>query len=158
MRLGRRIPDYSPALALMVCGRSRPRDDPAVVRVGRWGTVVWGAAVTAAALFADRLGPVVNACNVILGYLGGPVLGIFVLGIFTRRATASGAFWGGLIGFTLVSGVAFYSAISLYYYALIGLLATFGAGYLISLSGPPPRQEQLTGLVLGLPEPIEEKV
>jgi sodium-coupled monocarboxylate transporter 8/12 len=136
----------------------RPRDDPAVVRVGRWGTVVWGAAVTAAALFANRLGPVVNACNVILGYLGGPVLGIFLLGIFTRTATASGAFWGGLIGFTLISGVAFYSAISLYYYALIGLLATFGAGYLISLVGAPPRQEQLTGLVLGLQEQIEEKV
>jgi sodium-coupled monocarboxylate transporter 8/12 len=126
----------------------RPRDDPGVVRVGRVSTVVWGAAVTVAALFAGRLGSVVNSCNVILSYLGGPVLGIFVLGIFTRRATASGAFAGGIIGFVLVSGVAFGSNISLYYYALIGLIATFAIGYLLSLLGAPPRQEQLTGLVL----------
>jgi SSS family transporter len=127
----------------------RSRDDPGVVRVGRWGTLAWGAAATAGALFADRLGPVVNACNIIISYLGGPVLGIFLLGILTKRATAAGAFWGGILGFAIVSAVAVLSKISFFYYGLIGLAATFGIGYLLSLPGAPPSREQLAGLVLG---------
>jgi sodium-coupled monocarboxylate transporter 8/12 len=129
---------------------ARSREDPAVVRVGRWGTLAWGTAATVAALFADRLGPVVNACNLIISYLGGPMLGIFLLGILTARATAAGAFWGGILGFAIVSAVASLSKVSFYYYGLIGLAATFASGYLFSLAGAPPSREQLTGLVMGL--------
>jgi SSS family transporter len=123
-----------------------------VVRVGRWGTVVWGIAVTFGALFADRLGPVINAFNIILSYLGGPTLGVFLLGMTSKRATANGAFWGGISSFIIVTVVAYRTHISFFYYGIIGLMTTLAFGYLFSLLQPARPADQLTGLVLGLPQ------
>ena len=130
--------------------RRRDTDDRKVVRAGRVGTIVWGGAATAAALFADRLGPVVNAFNIIQSYLGGPILGIFLLGMLTRRATGTGAFSGAVIGLGVVSLVAARSHISFFYYGLVGLVATLAAGYMLSLLEPPRDPEKLAGLVRGL--------
>jgi Na+/proline symporter len=48
-------------------------------------------------------GNLVESVNTIIGLIGGPLLGVFFLGMFTRRATTGGALIGCLAGFaTLV--------------------------------------------------------
>jgi SSS family solute:Na+ symporter len=101
-------------------------------------------------MFADRLGPVVNAFNMIQSYLAGPILGIFLLGMLTRRATGTGAFAGGIIGLAVVSVVAFETHISFFYYGVVGLSVTVAVGYVLGLREPERPTEQLKGLVLGL--------
>jgi Na+/proline symporter len=124
--------------------------DSRLVLVGRLGTIGWGLSATFAALFVDRLGPVVNAFNLINSLLGGPILGIFLLGMLTRRAKGTGAVLGGATGLLAVSLLQWKSSISFYYFALIGALLSFGVGYLLSLIGPPPNPADLSGLVRGL--------
>lgn len=123
-----------------------------VVRVGRFGTIAWGVAATVGALFAHRLGPVVNAFNIILSYLGGPTLGMFLLGMLTKRATGTGAFSGAIISLAIVSMVAFRTHISFFYYGVVGLVATMAIGYLLSLLQSARSRDQLRGLVLGIRE------
>src|SRR5689334_6720936 len=77
-------------------------DNEAVI-AGRVGTVLWGGAATLAALFADRLGPIINAFNMINSFLGGPILGIFLLGMLTRRTRGTHALLGGIAGLCAVS-------------------------------------------------------
>ena len=118
--------------------------------VGRIGTACWGLAATFLALFAKYLGELVNAYNRVSSYISGPLLGIFLLGILTRRTTAGGSLIGATAGFFLVSWVGLQSQWSFFYLAVIGLATTLVVGYTASLLMQPPPTEQIHGLVMGL--------
>jgi Na+/proline symporter len=119
------------------------------VRFGRMATVAWGMVATALAFWMGRLGELAVAYNKVSGFLSGPVLGIFLLGMATRRATGSGVLFGAAAGTAAVAAVAAWSPVSFFYYSPIGLAATVAAGWGASLLTAPPRPEQLRGLVLG---------
>ncbi|MPY87047.1 MAG: sodium/solute symporter [Luteitalea sp.] len=112
--------------------------DAAIVRAGRVGTVGWGAAATLAALFANRLGPIINAFNLINSFLGGPILGIFLLGMLTRRTRGTAAIAGGVAGLLSVSLLAWLTDVSFFYYAVVGTVVTFVAGWAIGFLQPTP--------------------
>jgi len=120
------------------------------VLVGRLGTILWGALATGAALFANRLGPLINAFSIINAFLGGPILGIFLLGMLSRRAKGTAAFAGGIAGLIVVSIMAGCTNISFFYYSLVGLVVTILLGYCFSFIGSPLNEEKLRGLVFGL--------
>lgn len=130
-------------------------DDRETVLVGRLGTVAWGAAATFGALFAGHLGPVINAFNKINSWLGGPILGIFLLGMLSRRARGGGAILGAVVGLAAVSWVALATDVAFFYYAVIGTVVTFGCGWLFSLFQPARSTAELAGLVRGLEAPLD---
>jgi Na+/proline symporter len=121
-----------------------------LVLVGRLGTLGWGTVATVAALFANRLGSLANAFNLINSFLGGPILGIFLLGMLSRKARANGTVLAGAAGLIAVWLASWKTPVSFYYLSFIGLLATLTVGYLASLIGTPPDPIQLRGLVHGL--------
>ena len=67
----------------------------------------------------------------VMGLFGAPIAGVFLLGMFTTKGNATGAFWG-----TLISSVAMYfiqqSSLTFLYFGIIGVLGSLGLGYLIS--------------------------
>jgi len=126
------------------------REDTHYVRVGRLGTIGWGTLCTIGALYANRLGPLINAFNKINAFIGGPLLGIFLLGMLSRRAKGTPAVIGGVVALVVVSVLNWTTNISFFYHALIGVLITFTVGYVLSLRGPRPSREKIAGLVRGL--------
>src|SRR5258706_171558 len=54
-------------------------------RFGRMATAAWGIVATGLALFMDRLGDLVLAYSKVSSLVAGPMLGIFLLGMLTRR-------------------------------------------------------------------------
>lgn len=68
-----------------------------------------------------------------LGLIGGGLAGIFVLGIFTRRANGFGAITGGVAGSTFVVTVKYTTQVHFMLYGMIGLLVAVTVGYCISL-------------------------
>jgi SSS family transporter len=129
------------------------RPESHYVLVGRLGTACWGTAATFAALFVNRLGPIVNAFNIINSFLAGPILGIFLLGMLTQKGKGTGAVFGAALGFAAVCLVAWGSSISFFYYALSGTVVTYITGYLLSLVGPHRDPAALYGLVWSLKDP-----
>jgi solute:Na+ symporter, SSS family len=107
------------------------------VLAGRIGTIFWGGAATIGALYVGRLGPIVNAFNMVNSFFCGPILGIFLLGIFTRRTRGSAAVAGAVAGLISVWLVAHETQIAFFYYAIVGTSVTFGAGWLLSLLQAP---------------------
>ncbi len=118
------------------------------LRGARWVTVAFGVACTGVALYAGKFGTILAATSKISGFFGGTLVGVFLLGMLTRRATGTGAFLGALAAFAGVGYVSFATTISWMWYSLISAGLAFGLGWLFSLTSPTPAQEQLTGLTM----------
>jgi SSS family transporter len=115
---------------------------------GRVGTALWGLTATALALLADRLGELAIAYNRVNSAVGGPLLGIFLLGALTRRANSAGVLAGAAAGACAVAVVFFRTDWSFFYHGVIGVVVTFGVGYVASLFGPRPSPETVRNYVM----------
>lgn len=117
--------------------------------LARWLTFIYGGLVIGLAFLVQHLGTLLEATNAIIGLVGGPLLGLFFLGVLIRRTTARGALVGWGVG-TLVSlYVCFGTKTSFLWYSMVGCLTTMSVGYLVSLFYAPLPPEKLDGLVWG---------
>ena len=114
--------------------------DAHYLRVSRAATVGWGAFATVCALYMGRLGSAIEAVNVIGSNFYGPILGVFVLAVGTKRTNGNGAFVGILAGVAAVQLAARLSDVSFLYYNLIGTAAAVAVGYALSLAFPTPER------------------
>lgn len=69
-------------------------------------------------------------------YLTGSILGVFLLGIFTRRATSAGAVVGFVLGMISTLLTARYTDVNWGWYNVVGVFMCFVPGYLVSLLFP----------------------
>jgi Na+/proline symporter len=109
----------------------------------RWLTVFWGLFATVSAFFVARMGPLIEAVNLVGSMFYGSLFGVFVLGWICRRA-------GGFTGFLALAGgfgcVVFVHCfvrvgadarrIGFFWYNLIGCVAVVGIGVLLSRMQP----------------------
>jgi Na+/proline symporter len=70
----------------------------------------------------------------------GALLGVFLLGVLTRRATQNGAMIGMLCGFVVELYIWLGTRVPWTWYVLIGTVVTFAVGYLVSLSTADSRK------------------
>ena len=77
--------------------------DEHYLRVSRLFTLGWGIFACVVALFAANLGSLIEVVNTFGSFFYGSLLGVFVLAIGIRRATARGAFWGLLVGILTIA-------------------------------------------------------
>ena len=123
------------------------------LKLARWMTLAYGALVIVLAFLVQHLGTLLEATNKVIGLIGGPLLGLFFLGMLVRRATARGALVGWIAGFSLTLFVCFATKVSFLWYAMTGCLTTMLVGGLVSLFEPAPPREKLDGLVWKRPDP-----
>jgi Na+/proline symporter len=77
------------------------------LRVSKLATIVWGLFACVVALYAANQGSLIEVVNRYGSFFYGSLLGVFILAMLTRRATAAGAFWGLIAGMAVVLTVAF---------------------------------------------------
>lgn len=118
------------------------------LRLARYMTLAYGAVVLLLAFVVERLGTLLEASNKAIGLVGGPLLGLFLLGMLSRRANARGAGLGWAAGVAVLIPVCFGTSVSFLWYSLIGCVVTMGVGWAASLLLPPPAEKQLAGLTL----------
>jgi sodium-coupled monocarboxylate transporter 8/12 len=128
------------------------------LRLARRLTLFYGAAVIGLAFQVQRLGTLLEASNSVIGLIGGPLLGLFFLGILVRRATARGALAGWIAGVSVLLPVCFATRISFLWYTLIGCASTMLIGFLVSLFEPAPPPEKVDGLTWGGGPTAEQKL
>lgn len=102
----------------------------------RWITLAWGVMITLAAIgvYCAHIGALLAAAAGIIAFFGGPLLGMFLLGIFTMRTTSLGAIAGAILGFAFA--LVLWSHVSFIWYAVIGCVPTVVFGYVLSFLGP----------------------
>jgi len=112
------------------------RHSPAhYLRMSRYSTVFWGAVLGAIALVASQWGSVLESGLSIASVTLGILLGVFLLGVLTKRPGEKSAIAGVLAGAAVMLSVKFGTKIPFTWWVLIGSSTTFGTGYIASLFG-----------------------
>ena len=105
------------------------RGDGHYLAVSRLLTVIFGLAQIGVALAAISLSRrVVDEVLGIASFTNGVILGVFLLGTFTRDVQRRGAFAGMAVGAAVMMAVKLFTPIHWQWYVLIGSLTTFAVG------------------------------
>ncbi|HEX5084061.1 MAG TPA: sodium:solute symporter [Blastocatellia bacterium] len=107
--------------------------DAHYLMVSKLATGFWGFFACVVALYAGRLGSLIEVVNKFGSYFYGSLLGVFALALGTKRATGNGASFGLLAGIGSVALVGKYSKISFLWYNVIGCVVVVAVGMLLSL-------------------------
>jgi solute:Na+ symporter, SSS family len=102
------------------------------LKLARLATVGWGAVLFAIALVARNWGSVLQAGLSIASILYGSLLGVFLLGLLTRRTGEWAAIAGMSVALVTMLYIKFFTPIAWTWYVLIGTVVTFSVGYAAS--------------------------
>ena len=108
--------------------RGSKLNDAGWLRRSRGITVVWAAILFGVAMFAREWGSVLEAGLSIASVIYGSLLGVFLLGLLTRRVGETAAMIAMCAGLALMLYVKFETAIAWTWYVVIGTAGTFAAG------------------------------
>jgi Na+/proline symporter len=104
--------------------------------VSKLATFCWGLFACVVAMYSANQGSLIEVVNRYGSLFYGSLLGVFILAILTKRATASGAFWGLISGMVVVLIVAFTTSIEFLWHNLIGAVVVVVVGMAISYTQP----------------------
>jgi hypothetical protein len=106
--------------------------DAHYLRISRLATLFWGGYACWFALYAGRLGSLIEAVNRVGSYFYGSLLGVFLLAFLVRRANGHGAFFGLLAGMGSVWVVSRTTDVAFLWYNVVGAVAVVAVGTAIS--------------------------
>ncbi len=103
------------------------------LRLSKWITVCWGIVLTGLAILSRDVKSVLEVGLTIASITYGSMLGVFLLGVLTKKANENGSILGMAAGLGSMLLIWHSGAIAFTWYVLIGAVITFSAGYLASL-------------------------
>jgi Na+/proline symporter len=116
----------------------REASDRHYLLVSKLATLFWGLVACVVATYSANQGSLIEVVNRYGSFIYGSLLGVFILAILTRRATAVGAFWGLIAGMAVVLVVALTTPIAFLWHNLIGAAVVVAVGMAISYAQPRP--------------------
>jgi solute:Na+ symporter, SSS family len=110
--------------------------DAHYLTVSKVATLAWGLFACVVSIYAANQGSLIEVVNRYGSFFYGSLLGVFILAVLTKRATAAGAFWGLISGMAVVLTVAFTLPIAFLWHNLIGAVVVVVVGLAISVVSP----------------------
>jgi Na+/proline symporter len=107
-------------------------DDRAQVRISRAATLVFGGLGTLLAANVAHIGSLLEIANKLINAFTGPLFGIYLLAMFSRRATSSATLVAGVVGSFTSYYVAYHTTIGFMWPSTFGLAATVASGAAIA--------------------------
>ncbi len=83
-------------------------------------TLIWGVLCIAISMAATQMGSLIEAVNVLGSLFYGPILGIFLVAFYVKRADGTSVFWGALIAEAIVVGFWWFDVVSFLWLNVVG--------------------------------------
>jgi SSS family transporter len=130
-----------------------PEDERQIFHARMW-TLFYGVMVLGLTFLVAQIGSLVEATNTVIGLVGGPILGMFLCGIFLRRVSSKGILIGTLCGFAVSLVAALWRVneggqvirVSFLWYTTIGCVVTSLTAWMLSFVFPGKPASELEGL------------
>lgn len=100
----------------------RKRDELGYFHLSRWFTLFWGLFSIAFAMFATKLGSLIEAVNILGSLFYGTILGIFVVAFYLKRFGGEAVFWAAIVSEVLVVLIFIADVISFLWLNAIGCI------------------------------------
>ena len=114
--------------------RGSGTDEKKSITAARFATVVWGVILLGIAIGAAQVSKsVLDTGLKIASVPFGALLGVFLLGVLTKKPGQNAAIAGTIAGLGTVLYLNFYTPVAWSWYVLVGTCVTFGVGLLASL-------------------------
>jgi Na+/proline symporter len=123
----------------MIRGRETARSsksDAHEVFVSRVATAGFGVLGTILAMNVSKIGSLLEIANKLINAFSGPLFGIYLLAMFSRRATSMAALVAGVVGSLTSYYVAYHTRIGFMWPSTLGWAATLAVGAVWSLIVP----------------------
>lgn len=112
--------------------RSHASAESEFLTLAKWATVAWGVILFLVGLVARNWGSVLEAGLSIASILYGSLLGVFFLGLLTKRVQENAAIIAMIAGLAAMIAVKQFTQIAFTWYVLIGTTVTFTTGWTAS--------------------------
>jgi SSS family solute:Na+ symporter len=109
------------------------------LKYGRLHTLCWGVFCIGVAMFAARLGSLIEAVNILGSLFYGTILGIFLVAFYVKRANGNLVFTAAVIAEVSVVAIYLMDIVSFLWLNVIGTLIVVLIGLCGYLSNPPVR-------------------
>lgn len=117
-------------------GEHSAEEERSQLRASRLFTVLFGAVGTLMAINVSRLGSLLEIANKLINAFTGPLFGIYILAMFSTRASSGAVLAGGLAGALASYYVAYHSPIGFLWPSTFGLAATLIVGAAMTVVWP----------------------
>jgi SSS family transporter len=98
----------------------KDRSEKSDLNASRWATVAWGFFCMIVALYAGKLGNLIEAVNILGSLFYGVILGIFIVAFFAKKVSGTAVFYGAIIGEIFIIFSAAFELTSYLWLNLIG--------------------------------------
>lgn len=99
--------------------------------LGRWHTLVWGIFCIAVAMFATKMGSLIEAVNILGSLFYGTILGIFLVAFYVKKVRGNAVFIAALITELIVITIYIADVISFLWLNVIGALLVVAFSLLV---------------------------
>lgn len=105
--------------------------DAQYLSASRWATVGWGIFCIIAALFASRIGNLIEAVNILGSLFYGTILGIFLVAFYMKKVGGNAVFIAAIIGESFIILAWYFDLTAFLWLNVIGCLLVMGLAWII---------------------------
>lgn len=105
--------------------------DNEYLQASRAATVFWGVVCIVMALFASKIGNLLEAVNILGSYIYGTILGVFLVAFYVRQVGGRAVFFAAILAEVAVVAIGQSDTIAYLWLNLIGCLMVVGLGIII---------------------------
>ncbi|MBI4626351.1 MAG: sodium/solute symporter [Verrucomicrobia bacterium] len=114
-------------------------------------TCVWGVLVMLSATLMGGNDTIFAIVAKVMSPFAGPLLGMFLLGMLSKRANSFGVTAGAIVGAAATVYVTYFTPIHWMWYFVVGCITGLVSGYLLSFLQPSHNSEEAGALLAALP-------
>lgn len=112
----------SSLMDIQLLTNKEPLSETKQLSLGRWHTLVWGIFCIAVAMFATKMGSLIEAVNILGSLFYGTILGIFLVAFYVKSVKGNSVFIAALITELIVIAIYIADIISFLWLNVIGAL------------------------------------
>ncbi|MBN8671554.1 MAG: sodium:solute symporter [Chitinophagales bacterium] len=121
----------SSLMDIQLLNNKEPLSEAKQLSLGRWHTLVWGIFCIAVAMFATKMGSLIEAVNILGSLFYGTILGIFLVAFYVKKVRGNAVFIAALITELIVIAIYIADIISFLWLNVVGALLVVAFSLLV---------------------------